>query len=57
MSADMPPEMRQWVIQNIPAGRVGQPKDIAAATLYIASDDSSGMVGHVISPNGGWTTA
>lgn len=57
MGADMPPEMRQWVIQNTPAGRIGQPRDIAAAALYLASDDSSFMVGQVISPNGGWTTA
>ena len=33
MGADMPPEMRQWVIQNTPAGRIGQPRDIAAAAL------------------------
>jgi 3-oxoacyl-[acyl-carrier protein] reductase len=57
MGAGMPPEMRQWVIQNTPAGRIGQPRDIAAAALYLASDDSSFMVGQVISPNGGWTTA
>jgi NAD(P)-dependent dehydrogenase (short-subunit alcohol dehydrogenase family) len=36
---------------------MGQPRDIAAAALYLASDDAGFMVGQVISPNGGWTTA
>jgi 3-oxoacyl-[acyl-carrier protein] reductase len=50
------PEARQRMIQNTP-GRFGQPKDIAAAALYLASDHSSFMVGQVISPSGGWNTA
>lgn len=57
MTAPMPPEARQWVIDNTPLKRMGQPHDIAAAALYLASDDASFMVGQVISPNGGWTTA
>lgn len=54
MTAPLTPERRQWVIASTPAGRMGQPRDIAAAALYLASDDASFMVGQVISPNGGW---
>jgi len=37
-----------------PIGRFGEPSDIAAAALYLASDDSKFMVGAVISPNRGY---
>ena len=34
-------------------GRVGQPEEIAAATLYLASGESSFTTGQWLSPNGG----
>jgi 3-oxoacyl-[acyl-carrier protein] reductase len=57
MTAPMAADARKWVIGNTPVGRFGEPRDIAAAALYLASDDSKFMIGQVISPNGGWTTA
>ena len=57
MTEALEPAARAWVIANTPLGRMGEPGDIAAAALYLASDDAKFMVGQVISPNGGWTTA
>ena len=34
--------------------RIGKPEDIAAACLYLASDEASFVTGQVISPNGGY---
>ena len=36
-----------------PLRRVGEPEDIAAAVLYLASDASRFMTGQVLRPNGG----
>jgi NAD(P)-dependent dehydrogenase (short-subunit alcohol dehydrogenase family) len=36
-----------------PLGRVGEPKDIAHAVLYLASDASSFTTGQILRPNGG----
>ncbi len=36
-------------------GRMGQPKEIAAAALYLASDESSFVTGSALAIDGGWT--
>lgn len=38
---------------RIPLGRWGQPRDVAATALFLASDDSSYFTGQWLSPNGG----
>ncbi len=38
----------------VPAGRVGQPSDIAAAVLFLASPAAAMVTGHTLMIDGGW---
>ena len=42
-------------ILNSPAGRIGEPEDIAYAALYLASDESTFTFGQHLVIDGGWT--
>jgi 3-oxoacyl-[acyl-carrier protein] reductase len=41
------------IADGIPLGRIGEPDEVAAAALYLASDMSSFVTGQVLSVNGG----
>ena len=47
------PDFAQWVKERIPAGRVGQPEDVAAAVAYLASPAAAYVTGQVLRVNGG----
>ncbi|NLE99410.1 MAG: 3-oxoacyl-ACP reductase FabG [Anaerolineales bacterium] len=53
MTADWEPATTQRLIHQIPAGRLGQPADVAAAVVFLASDEASFITGQTISVNGG----
>lgn len=38
-----------------PMGRMGRPDEIAAAALYLASDEASFVTGATLTPDGGWS--
>ena len=42
--------------RELPIGRVGKPEEIAQAILFLASDQSSFIVGVALSVDGGYTT-
>jgi 3-oxoacyl-[acyl-carrier protein] reductase len=46
-------EFEQGAVAQTPLGRVGQPKDIASAALFLASDDSGWATGEKIVVSGG----
>jgi len=41
------------IVRQIPAGRLGRPSDIAAAVLFLASEEASFITGQTINVNGG----
>lgn len=53
MTDAMPEEIRQNQVKLIPAGRMGEPRDIANAYLFLASDEASFVSGQVLGVNGG----
>ena len=49
------PAWREWNLSRIPAGRFGQPEDVAAAVAYLASPAASYVNGHMLAIDGGLT--
>jgi NAD(P)-dependent dehydrogenase (short-subunit alcohol dehydrogenase family) len=49
------PGFAQWVMDRIPAGRLGKPEDVAAAVVFAASPAASLVTGTSLVVDGGWT--
>lgn len=47
------PELQQQLVDRTPLGRIGDPDDIAAAVLYLASPASSYVTGKLLEVDGG----
>jgi NAD(P)-dependent dehydrogenase (short-subunit alcohol dehydrogenase family) len=45
------------IVQRAPVARLGQPEDIAASAVFLASDAAAYIAGHVLAVDGGWQAA
>ena len=43
------------VLRRLPIGRIGTAMDVVGAIVFLASDQSSLVTGHVLAVDGGWT--
>ncbi|MCO8144007.1 acetoacetyl-CoA reductase [Rhodovulum tesquicola] len=48
----VPEKVREAIIAQIPAGRLGEPEEIARCVVFLASDESTFVNGSTISANG-----
>ena len=48
------PQRRAMLLSKVPLGRVGQPRDVANAALFLASDEASYITGTTLYVDGGW---
>jgi len=46
-------KQREAILQMVPANRLGTPDDVAAAVVYLASDEAAYMTGQTLHVNGG----
>ena len=53
MTADLPDAARQAIVDQTPLGRIGSPEEVAAAVVFLASEEASYITGQVVRVNGG----
>jgi 3-oxoacyl-[acyl-carrier protein] reductase len=53
MTEKLNDQQRSTILTSVPAGRMGTPQEIAAAVLYLASQEASYVTGATLHVNGG----
>lgn len=54
MSAEWPDEKRRQIVSEIPLRRLGQPEEVAAAVVFLASEGAGFITGEILDINGGY---
>ena len=55
VARSLPAELREEAVRRNPWGRLGTPDEVAAAVVFLLSDESSWITGHVLDVDGGWS--
>jgi 3-oxoacyl-[acyl-carrier protein] reductase len=53
MTAQIPQDLQESMLKAIPAGKFGEPSDVAKVALFLVSESSRYITGHVIQVDGG----
>src|SRR5207302_10873281 len=53
MTDPLPDKVKEELIARIPLGRMGRDAEVAAAVVFLASDEAGYITGHVLDVNGG----
>ena len=48
------PERLRWVVERTPAGRFGEPPEVVGAAVFLASEASDFVTGHILVVDGGF---
>ena len=54
MSAQWSEDKRKSILETIPLRRLGKPEEVAAAALFLASEDADFITGEILDVNGGY---
>lgn len=53
MTSGLSEELQKKIVEQTPLGRVGTPQEVAAAVVFLASDEAAYVTGQVVRVNGG----
>ncbi len=53
MTLQLPAEVVKGYLEQVPLGRAGKPEEVAAAVVFLASDDAAYITGSVLNVDGG----
>ena len=53
MTDPLPQATKDAMLSRIPQGRMGRDEEVAAAIVFLASDEAAYITGHVLDVNGG----
>ena len=53
LTEGLPEDLRGFLLQNTPLGRLGTPRDVATAVRFLCSDEASFVTGEIMLVDGG----